>query len=950
MSETAAKSKSWLVLFAILFAAASIICYQAYQPHMTMWANDSHLGALEESSRHLPSAFLGEWDDMWWIGSPIPTPSPTVTLTLATFISPEMYLKIYAAFTMFVLGFSAWVLFRQLKFAPMVCVLGGLAAGLNTHCFSNACWGTGTWNISIAMLFLGVAAIVTDNIRQTWIKAVLAGLAAGMGVMEGFDSGAILSIYLGIFVFFFCWISQTTLAERITRGIGMGIVVVLCAVWIATSTVATLVGTQIQGVADSGDTPQAKFDFATQWSLPKMESLRVIIPGLYGYRIQQYTTPPPPALAFLMPFPSDRAGVLEGMVDPAPSYWGKVGEEPHLARMESSNPEVRGEAIAALAGGAQEVIDVMRGNNKTERAQIIEEVESQMPANALRFSGNGEYAGVITALFAIFAIVNCCRGEASPYSRRERQMAWFWGGAALFALVAAWGRFAPLYSFLFHLPGIDKIRNPIKFMHPFTVAWIILAGFGMEAFARLYTRSAVKTTSAAKILEDKNGWQRLSGFDKKYLTGLIVALVGIFLGYLLYAGFRPDLVKYLIYHRFDPEAAGRIAAFSVREVAWFVIITVLASAVIISAMRGWSAAGARWGWGILCFIMVFDMARADVPWVRYFDAGKSYSMNDITKFLMDKPYEHRVTGRLRPNGGYDLPGSNQDFAAAIYWWVENDFPAHNIQSVEIDQMPRAPVMDVNYLNHFIPRGNDLTPAARLWKLTNTRYVFASANLLPTLNQVASPGRNAFHYVKRFNFETKPDVAIRRDAGDIQPVMSESGSDALIEYTDALPRAKLYAHWLTPDNDDAALQMLSNPEWNPDESVLVSKSTNGAALPASSTDPKADPGTVQITHYSAKDKDIQLQANNPKTPTVLLYNDRTGAGWNVSVDGKPSELLRCNYIMRGVFLPPGEHTVEFKFAPSLVPLCITLAALLFGIALLFYVCWPRPGATLAAPSA
>ena len=81
----------------------------------------------------------------------------------------------------------------QLKFSPLASVAGGLAAGLNMHCFSDACWGTGTWNIAMAMTFLAVAALVTDSIRHTWMKAALAGLAVGMGVMEGFDTGAILT-------------------------------------------------------------------------------------------------------------------------------------------------------------------------------------------------------------------------------------------------------------------------------------------------------------------------------------------------------------------------------------------------------------------------------------------------------------------------------------------------------------------------------------------------------------------------------------------------------------------------------------------------------------------------------------------------------------------------------------------------------------------------------------
>src|ERR1035441_3733571 len=96
----------------------------------------------------------------------------------------------------------------------MVRVVGGLGAGLNMHCFSDAAWGLGTWNMALAMIFLALAALVTGSIRQTWIKAALAGLAVGMSVMEGFDSGAILSVYAAVFVVFYCWITETSLSRR----------------------------------------------------------------------------------------------------------------------------------------------------------------------------------------------------------------------------------------------------------------------------------------------------------------------------------------------------------------------------------------------------------------------------------------------------------------------------------------------------------------------------------------------------------------------------------------------------------------------------------------------------------------------------------------------------------------------------------------------------------------
>ena len=64
-------------------------------------------------------------------------------------------------------------------------------------------------------------------------------------------------------------------------------------------------------------------------------------------------------------------------------------------------------------------------------------------------------------------------------------------------------------------------------------------------------------------------------------------------------------------------------------------------------------------------------------------------------------------------------------------------------------------------------------------------------------------------------------------------------------------------------------------------------------------------------------------------------------WQVFVDGQPAELLRCNFIMRGVFLQPGPHTVEFKFVIPNGPLYVSLAAIFLGILLSGYLLiWQR----------
>ena len=107
----------------------------------------------------------------------------------------------------------------------------------------------------------------------------------------------------------------------------------------------------------------------------------------------------------------------------------------------------------------------------------------------------------------------------------------------------------------------------------------------------------------------------------------------------------------------------------------------------------------------------------------------------------------------------------------------------------------------------------------------------------------------------------------------------------------------------------------------------------APAPGSLTNQNA--GTVDFASYAPRRIVLQAKAD---APAVLLLNDRFSPIWKVSVDGKPAKLLRCNYLMRGVYLPPGSHTVAFRFSPPTGRvLCQPgrssgrrVAALLFGL--------------------
>jgi hypothetical protein len=282
-------------------------------------------------------------------------------------------------------------------------------------------------------------------------------------------------------------------------------------------------------------------------------------------------------------------------------------------------------------------------------------------------------------------------------------------------------------------------------------------------------------------------------------------------------------------------------------------------------------------------------------------------------------------------GNYDLGGSDQNFGGLCHWWLENDYPYNDIESLEIDQAPRMPVLDSSYIGDFgIRTQNDLTPILRLWKLTNTRYIFADNRVEAALNQLAQPP-NSFHTIMRMDMVVKPGVTQVEDAGDMTIKTNDTGALALIEFPGALPRCKLYANWEVAD-DQTTLQKLVSPWYDVDKIVLVATNTPLSEKPVS---PGADPGTVKISNYQSKHVTLQADA---KTPAVLLLNDRTAEWWRAWVDQKPAPMLRCNYIMQGVFVPQGQHTIEFRYQPPLKFLYISVTALVIGVLLGGYVIW------------
>ncbi len=887
----------FVVLLVMILAA---LFGKSFLPDYVHFSNDGPLGQENSQWLRLPDCLTGAWVDLSDIGSNAGSGSLGLTSLARWILGPVGYAKFFPPIALFVLGLGAWAFFRQLRLSPLAAVLGALAAALNSSFFWSACWGVASQQVGLGMDFLALALVVSNSpetpARIRWTRLSLAGLAVGMNVMEAADIGAIFSLLVAAFVLFKALTEKSGPGWlKWGRGAGQIALIAIFAGFIATQNVVALIGSQITGIAGTGQDTETKaqhWDWATQWSLPKIETLGLFIPGLFGYRMD---TP-----QNMMDFSQD---AFKGG-----NYWGGVGRDPAIDRFFASG------------------------------------IEGSPPPGLMRFGGGGNYAGVLVTLVALWAIVQSWRRRNPAFTETQRRFIWFWSVILIVSLLLAFGRFAPFFKWLYMLPYVSTMRNPCKFFAIFSWALVILFAYGIHGLSRRYLEiSAANSTSPLAQL--KNWWTKVCGFDRNWTLACFLAVIGSVVGWLIYAVEKPGLVRYLQARGFpDEDMAKGIAAFSIGQVGWFCLIFAVTVGLCTLIIAGiFAGRRAKLGGILLGTLLVMDLGRANLPYIIHWDYKEKYeigSLNSIVDFLRNKPYEHRVAyGLSRP---LSTPPQFELFHELYsIEWAQHHFPYYNIQSLDVIQMPRMPAdleafegalrigIKQDSSGQWIMDQGTFSRVGRLWELTNTRYLLGPAALLDLFNEQFDPGQGRFRIVQRFTIALKPGVKeFHQRLEELTAFPNDNGDYALIEFTGALPRARLYSNWQVSTNDTATLQTLTNTNFDPWQTVLVS-----TPLPAAPVAANQNAGSVEFKSYAPKDIVFNAQT---AAPSVLLLNDRFDPHWRVLVDGRSAELLRCNFIMRGVFLPPGTHTVEFQFKLPNGPLYVTLIAIAVGLLLCGYL--------------
>ncbi|MCL5958445.1 MAG: oligosaccharide flippase family protein [Chloroflexi bacterium] len=463
------------------------------------------------------------------------------------------------------------------------------------------------------------------------------------------------------------------------------------------------------------------------------------------------------------------------------------------------------------------------------------------------------YVGILPLVLAIVAV----------FWRRNRYT-WIFLGYGTFSLLLAFG--TPLYAiFFFGIPGFDQLHTPFRWVYPYSMSIIVLAGIGAGALAE----------NARAI-----GRNRSEGISRLSLLGLALLGLGslILLGLLAsrVAAGRSLAVANEILQRSDRLkevfASGQMLySYEFRSILIFGLLLAASGAVVmlsqVSPRRPWGPRphpSPLWQ-QLAILLIIIDLFIAGYNFNSRTDPQLAQATPPSINFLKQDNSIFRVASFgpedvLKPNlamksGFQDIRGYDTIILKQyVEFWRSFEEPYGLLYSM-IKTLDRPSSLESPLLD-----------------LMNVKYVLSK-------QEVRAGGFKLVH------------------DGDVR----------VYENTRVMPRAFLVDRVIAAQSREQALSELRSPAFDPRSQVVLEKWPSGRQL-------AGGPGELPVPTIRAyKANAVTLEVSSPRT-ALLVLSDSFFTGWEARVDGQEVDIYRADGAFRAIEVPSGAHVVEFKYSP------------------------------------
>jgi hypothetical protein len=273
--------------------------------------------------------------------------------------------------------------------------------------------------------------------------------------------------------------------------------------------------------------------------------------------------------------------------------------------------------------------------------------------------------------------------------------------------------------------------------------------------------------------------------------------------------------------------------------------------------------------------------------------------------------------------------------AGILWLVIKNKLAQNTAIILIGVIMVGDLffIDKNYLDgkSFVSRSEVEVPfqetpsdAKILQDTTQYRVFEVSGNLSSARASFFHKSIGGYSAVKPRRMQQLFDYQIAKNNMEILNMLNvkyliqtnEKGEEFPVQNPDANGNAWFVKELKTVNSADAEMKALGKLD---SKNVAVLNTSEFGTMTKNDEDSqffqKDSLATINLDSY--KPNHLKYTSNNTKNGLAVFSEMYYANGWNAYIDGKKGSHIRVDYVLRGLQIPAGKHTIEFKFEPEVV---------------------------------
>jgi hypothetical protein len=139
--------------------------------------------------------------------------------------------------------------------------------------------------------------------------------------------------------------------------------------------------------------------------------------------------------------------------------------------------------------------------------------------------------------------------------------------------------------------------------------------------------------------------------------------------------------------------------------------------------------------------------------------------------------------------------------------------------------------------------------------------------------------------------------------------SQSSDFLVLRNPDALPRGFFVGQTEVVDDARDTWERLRSPSFDPRQTALLDAPIDGTVTPLDST------SSTSVTLEKFTPREIRWTVETDAPRLFVASEIYYPAGWTAALDGEEVPIHATNYLLRGVHVPAGEHTLTMRFDPA-----------------------------------